>query len=112
MNGRWGTVCDNQFDTADALVVCRLLGFSTPSKQKENTSQYTVNCFLYFDLGAKIRRFGYGLSTMPVWLGDMQCNGFESNLLDCDSISRPNCRHTQDIGIMCLPGKGSFLTTK
>ena len=30
-NGKWMTVCDSNFNVADALVVCRQLGLSTPS---------------------------------------------------------------------------------
>ena len=28
INGKWGTVCDNEFDDKDAAVFCSMMGFS------------------------------------------------------------------------------------
>ena len=81
-NGRWGTVCDDDWDTSDAEVVCRELGYPTGD--------------------ANTAYFGQG--TGPIWLDNVQCTGSETHLVNCTNsgIGRHNCGHIQDTGVKCL----------
>ena len=59
-NGEWGTAC---WDTADATVVCRQLGFYSSVKA--------------------YRSARYGPGTGPIWLSKFSCIGYEPKLTDC-----------------------------
>jgi len=85
-NNTWGTVCDDGFDDNSANVLCRSLG--------------------YGNIVSITKRAGYGRGIEKVWLSDLQCDGTESQLHDCQHSPWgqhvASCyRHTGDVGVEC-----------
>ncbi|XP_062575526.1 deleted in malignant brain tumors 1 protein-like [Saccostrea cucullata] len=82
-NGQWGTICDDSFDKQDGDVICRMLGYSH--------SRYTY------------QSARYGQGSGPIWLDNLDCNGYESDVAYCSSNGwgRHNCGHSEDAGVYC-----------
>ncbi|XP_048008079.1 galectin-3-binding protein A-like isoform X2 [Megalobrama amblycephala] len=85
-DGQWGTVCDDEWELAEAQVVCRQMGFPeaiivTPGGQ-------------------------YGEGSGPIWLDDMNCKGSESSLSECSfkGWGVTDCSHKEDAGVICETG--------
>ncbi|XP_066266318.1 deleted in malignant brain tumors 1 protein-like [Branchiostoma lanceolatum] len=82
-NGQWGTVCHDSFDYRDARVICRELGFSDYN---------TYYGYAY-----------YGQGSGPIWMDNLNCNGYESSLQYCprSNWGNHNCGHYQDVSVVC-----------
>ncbi|RMC13551.1 hypothetical protein DUI87_08627 [Hirundo rustica rustica] len=89
--GQWGTVCDDQWDDADAEVVCRQLGLGGVAKAWSQA---------YFGEGSG-----------PVLLDEVQCTGNELSIEQCpkNSWREHNCGHKEDAGVSCTPLTGISL---
>ncbi|XP_030591667.1 galectin-3-binding protein A-like [Archocentrus centrarchus] len=85
-DGKWGTVCDDNWGMADAQVLCRQLNFP----------------------GAKSIVTGkdYGQAPGPIWLDDINCNGTETHLVTCEfkGWGETDCTHKEDVGVVCETG--------
>ena len=82
LDGRWGTVCDDNWDNRDAAVVCRQLGHHG---------------------GQAVSQAHFGRGSGPIFRDDVMCIGAEARLVDCLSSRhrRHNCNHGEDAGVIC-----------
>ena len=88
-DGVWGTVCDNGFDSTDADVVCRELGYP---------GSIGYFCCAY-----------YGQGSGPIWLSDLGCTGAEESVSNCthNGFGNHDCTHSEDVGVQC---QGNYST--
>ncbi|XP_037740229.2 soluble scavenger receptor cysteine-rich domain-containing protein SSC5D, partial [Chelonia mydas] len=81
--GRWGSVCDDEWDLADAAVVCRQLGCGTA-------------------LSAPVGAW-FGEGSGPIWLNEVRCQGSEQHLRLCRHRGwrQHVCSHEEDASAVC-----------
>ncbi|NXU70105.1 NETR protein, partial [Oreotrochilus melanogaster] len=84
-DGKWGTICDDQWDDLDAEVVCRQLGLSGNPKA--------------------LSWAHYGQGSGPILLDEVECSGNELSLDQCKKSDwgQQNCDHIEDAGVSCDP---------
>ncbi len=81
--GQWGTVCGDDWDLADAAVVCRELDCGEPVDALSDAH--------------------FGPGSGRIWMSFLMCRGSESTLKNCNSggWDRHNCDHNKDAGVIC-----------
>merc|ERR1711872_96724 len=69
MYGEWGTVCDDRIDENNngANVICKSLGYASRTKTSRPSNIEE-------------------LTSGPIWLDDVVCDGTEASILDCSRI--------------------------
>ena len=96
-DGRWGTVCDDNWGNVDASTACRQLGYHSG----------TAKGGAYFGHGSNPSRV-YG---MPIWMDEVQCTGSEDRLIGCTHNSYHDCAHLEDAGAVCMAHGAPAFTT-
>ncbi|KAL8176290.1 UNVERIFIED_CONTAM: hypothetical protein K2H54_030214 [Gekko kuhli] len=81
--GKWGTVCDDEWDLLDATVVCRELDCGEALSAPHGA--------------------WFGEGTGPIWLNEVRCQGTELHLHTCrhKGFRRHVCTHEEDASVIC-----------
>ena len=102
--GRWASICNQNryyWDRNDAAVVCRQLGYPSVGMVQLTHSFYLNYTFFHqFMLGAR-SQYTVGPQGQPVLPDIFHCSGNEKNLSQCRKNIGSNCRHSQDVSVIC-----------
>ncbi|XP_076046099.1 lysyl oxidase-like 2 isoform X1 [Oratosquilla oratoria] len=88
--GKWGNICDDEWDNRDGKVVCKQLGYQDVEKVTYNSH--------------------YGHVRSKYWMDNVYCYGEEKNLTECrhDGWGVHDCKLDEAAGVICQTG---FSTT-
>ena len=88
-NGKWGGICDDDFDINDAHVICRELGFPSAITALRNS----LANFMY----------GSAPSYNSFVLSHLNCTGNETSVFDCPHGGEWNehCNANEIAGVQC-----------
>lgn len=98
-NETWGTICNSQWTSNDADVVCKQLGWSRFGKLIISFSHSKL--FVLFTSGALPSYYPVTPGTGVIHRGQFVCTGSESRLSDCRSGPATQCTHSDDAGVTC-----------
>ena len=88
--GVWGTIGRSNWDILDANVVCRQLGYQAGAE-------------------AALKNRVYGPFIGPTWLTNLQCTGYEINVMNCahDGIANKTEQSSaiEFASVICKDGK-------
>ncbi len=110
-SGQWGTVCDDDFDTADARVVCQQLGYNGSSMMFFYCVLFQFFVLCSTNIVTVVRRccsdYSFGQGKGSIVLDNLSCNGTELSLFECGhaGVNNSNCDHFEDVGVLCSSKK-------
>ena len=94
INNLWYTVCDREWDNADASVVCRQAGIDAKGSTYFISIIIVNFCIVVIAKRSPISGTGLILGAF------FSCFGNESSLLECP-FSKAECKHFEDAGVEC-----------
>lgn len=86
-NGKWGNICDDEWDKYEADIVCKQLNYH---------------------LGGKATHSGaFGNARRKFWMDNLFCTGKEKELSECrfDGWGQSDCDHSEAAGVVCTVEK-------
>lgn len=86
-NGKWGNICDDEWDKYEAEVVCRQLNYHLGAKATHSSH--------------------FGRARRKFWMDDLYCTGNESELSSCrfDGWGQSDCEDSEAAGVICVVEK-------
>lgn len=81
---------------------------TTNCEKKKKLRCVQNECVYYRYNGLQISN-AYGPGSGPIWLSDVECNGDETDIMQCRHAAwgSHNCDHSQDVSISCVVDSSS-----
>ncbi|XP_026812005.1 lysyl oxidase homolog 2 [Rhopalosiphum maidis] len=81
--GKWGAICDDEWDAREGQVVCRQLGYNGTSRVTHSSH--------------------FGQTARKYWMDNTQCGGQEMEISECrfDSWGENDCDPSEAAGVVC-----------